>query len=63
MTTYPCNNCKRDHALFYWVSKSGKRILSYICNRIPKLAAIGEAYETAQAANWKEASDKLKESL
>ena len=31
--------------------------------RHPKLAAIEEAYETAQAANWKEASDKLKEGL
>ena len=31
--------------------------------RYPKLAAIEAEYETAQAKNWKEASDKLKESL
>lgn len=43
MKTHFCTTCKCDHSLFYWVSKSGKRALSYVCNRIPKLDSWGKA--------------------
>jgi hypothetical protein len=38
MTTF-CQTCKQDHALFYWVETSGKRVVSYICNHVTRLSA------------------------
>jgi len=46
MKTHHCLNCNAPHALFYWVGKSGKQVLSYVCNRIPKLDSYGNATTT-----------------
>ncbi len=46
MKTHLCTLCRRNHALFYWIGKSGKKVLSYICNRVPKLDSYGNATST-----------------
>lgn len=43
--TVTCPNCHLQHEVFWYVSKSGKRCLSYRCDRIPVLR------ETAES-NW-----------
>lgn len=44
--TAKCPTCHRDHALFYWVETSGKRVLSYICDRVPKTTLTGQIHHS-----------------
>lgn len=50
MTT-KCPTCQLDHALFYWVEKSGKKVLSYVCDKALKITLTGQIHHsTARVA-------------